>query len=112
MKNICTILLPALFGPCLSASIGLLVLFVFPSSLASVAYFWPGTHIAPVLGKTTPTAVMYWLVPEGGAPSYLLLVATGALFSWAVLFTAAAFVIGCRVQLNHSFKPKLLRGSA
>ncbi|MQP76363.1 hypothetical protein CQ393_10735 [Stenotrophomonas sp. MYb238] len=112
MKNIRTILLLAFLGIFLSAAIGSLVLFVFPSGLASVAYLWPGAHIAPILSKITPTAVVCWLVPEGGAPAYLLLVVTGALFSWAVLFTAAAFVIGCRVQLNHSFKPKLLRGSA
>jgi hypothetical protein len=111
MKNIHTILPLAFIGLCLSAAIGALVLFALPPGLASTVYLWPGTYIAPVLGKITPTSFLYWLVPDGGAPAYLLLIAIGALFSWAVLCTAVAFVIRRVVRPNNSFKPTPLRGA-
>jgi len=112
MKNIHTILLLALVGLCLSAAIVGLVLFALPSGLASTVYLWPGTYIAPVLGKITPTSFLYWLVLDGGAPAYLLLIAIGAFFSWAALCTGVAFVIRRMLRPNNLFKPNPLRGSA
>jgi hypothetical protein len=112
MKNIRAILLLALTGLCLSAAIGALALFALPPGLASTSYLWPGTYIAPVLGTVTPASALYWLVPGGGAPAYLFLIAIGAFFSWAVICGAVAFVVGRMVRPNNAFKPKPLRGSA
>ena len=111
MKNIHAILLLALVGLCLSAAAGALALFALPPGLASTVYLWPGTYIAPVLGKITPASFLYWLVPDGGACAYLLLIAIGAFFSWAVLCAAVAFVIRRMVRPDNSFRPNPLRGS-
>lgn len=111
MKNFHAILLFALLGLSLSAAIGALTLFVLPPGLASAFYLWPGTCVAPILGKLIPMEVLYWLVPGGGAPAYLLLIAIGAFLSWAVLCSSLAFVAGRMVRPNNSFKAKPLRGS-
>ena len=93
MKGLRTALLLALIGMCFSAAIGAVALAILPPGWAWTAYMWPGIQTAPVLVHITPTAMVYWLVPEGGAPAYLLLVLTGAFLAWSVLFALAAFAI-------------------
>lgn len=82
-----------LVGIGFSAAVGALALAVLSPGWASTTYLWPGIQTAELLVHITPTAVVYWLVPGGGAPAYLLHVLTGAFVSWAVLFALAAFAI-------------------
>ena len=110
MKNIRVVWILALLGIGLSAVVGLLVLRTLPQSSASAVYLWPGSYAAPILGKITPTAAVYWLVPEGGAPAYFLLVLVGAFVSWAALFALLALAVRhAWMRPNNSFKPNPLR---
>ena len=113
MKNLRMVLWLALLGIGVSAATGLLILRTLPQSWAAAVYLWPGNLAAPILGKIIPTAAVYWLVPEGGAPAYLLLILVGAFASWAALFTLVALAVHRTwLRPNNSFKPKPLRGSA
>jgi hypothetical protein len=112
MKSIRAVLLLVVFGFCLSATLGALSLHLLPPGVASATYLWPGTYVAPMLGKIIPTSAVYWLVPEGGAPAYLLLIGVGAFVSWAVLLGLVAFVVGRWVRPNNSFKPTSLCDAA
>ena len=77
----------------------------FPRTWVVDLYLWPGAKLAPLLSEVVPSTVMYWLVPEGGAPAYLLLVLVASFFSWAALLALLSSIArGRRVWPNYSLK--------
>jgi hypothetical protein len=104
MKNFRTALWLSLLGSGISSAIGLLVLGAFPQSWAATTYLWPGPNVAPLLSKIIPTAVVYRLVPDGGAPAFLMLILVGAFVSWTVLFVFITLVARRAWRPNSSFK--------
>ena len=73
----------------LSAALGLLVFILAPNTWAVSVYLWPGTYVAALLTRIIPNNLIYWLVPEGGPPAFLLLVLLGSFVSWAALLGLA-----------------------
>ena len=58
---------------------------------AVLAYVAPAGMLVPVIGPLIPSKVVYWLVPDGGAPAGALLVGVCALFFWTIVFGVAHF---------------------
>lgn len=55
-------------------------------------YLWPAGILAPVIGPILlSTKLMYWLVPDGGAPAGVFLIVISAPLFWAILFGVAHF---------------------
>ena len=54
-------------------------------------YILPVWIVGPLVGPLIPTRIVYWLVPEGGAPAGLLFIMFCALLFWAVLFGGIHF---------------------
>ena len=90
-------------GICASSALGLLAFTVFPHSLATTFYLWPGFQAAPILATIIPTTVVYWLVPDGGGLAFVLLTFISAFTFWAMLF-AAALLASRAWWPNKSFK--------
>ena len=77
-----------------SAGVGLasaVILGVFAFVVGSktnvvTAYLLPGQVIAGVLSPVVPSALVYWLDPQGGPPAFLLQALAWSVLSWSVLF--------------------------
>jgi hypothetical protein len=55
-------------------------------------YLWPAGILAPVIGPLLlSTKLVYWLVPDGGAPAGVFLIVLSSLLFWAILFGVAYF---------------------
>lgn len=56
-----------------------------------------GVYIAParltifVVEPLIPSRLMYWLIPDGGAPAGLFLILVSAILFWGILFGAIYF---------------------
>lgn len=56
-------------------------------------YLRPAGILAPVTGPLLlSTKLVYWLVPDGGAPAGVFLIVLCSLLFWAILFGVAYFV--------------------
>jgi hypothetical protein len=72
-------------GALLAFVIGLLV-FVFGAQTDAVtAYLQPGIVLGGLVSHLIPTAVVYWVVPEGGPSAFLLIALACAFFFWSTL---------------------------
>lgn len=69
-----------------SLAFGASAFMLAPKSWIVSVYLWPGTIVGSALAKVVPSAWMYGIVPEGGAPAFLLLVLIGSFLSWGLLF--------------------------
>jgi hypothetical protein len=58
---------------------------------AVMVYVAPAGMLVPVIGPLIPSKLLYWLVPDGGAPAGALLVGGCALFFWTIVFGLAHF---------------------
>jgi hypothetical protein len=54
-------------------------------------YLAPAGKVIVVVGPIIPDSVVYWLIPNGGAPAGVLLVVISAMFFWTVLFGGVHF---------------------
>jgi hypothetical protein len=72
----------------LSVAFGAAAFMLAPKTWVVSVYLWPGTYVGAALARLVPLSLMYCVVPEGGAPAFLLLVLIGAFVSWAILFAA------------------------
>jgi hypothetical protein len=55
-------------------------------------YIMPANLFLPVLVRFIPSKLLYWLVPDGGAPAGVLLILVSATLFWAVIFGVTYFV--------------------
>ena len=58
---------------------------------AVMVYVAPAGMLVPVIGPLIPSKVLYWLVPDGGAPAGVLLIGVCALIFWTLAFGVAHF---------------------
>lgn len=54
-------------------------------------YLMPAGLVVPLVGPLIPSRVVYWVIPDGGAPAGLLLILSSALLFWTVMFGAVHF---------------------
>jgi hypothetical protein len=72
-------------------------------------YITPATLLEPVIEPLIPSAVVYWLVPDGGAPAALLLILVCTLLFWTTVFGVAHFAwasLRCRRATQKTTGPK------
>lgn len=55
------------------------------------AYLAPSALLVPIFVPLIPSSVVYWLMPEGGAPAGVLLIVVSTLFFWSALFGIASY---------------------
>lgn len=72
----------------LSVAFGAAAFTLAPNTWVVSVYLWPGTYVGAALARLVSSSLMYFVVPEGGAPAFLLLVLIGAFVSWTILFAA------------------------
>jgi hypothetical protein len=71
---------------------GVAVFLPFPRSAAVTAVLSPGVPVAGFIGRFIPSSLLYAVVPEGGAPAFLLLVAIFAFCFWTAVASVVYFV--------------------
>ena len=59
--------------------------FVWPGSWISDVFLWPGFLLLPLIGPTLPDRLVYFLVPDGGGPAAVMVVAAGSLLTWGAV---------------------------
>ena len=71
---------------------------------AVLAYVAPAGMLVPVIGPLIPSKVVYWLVPDGGAPAGALLVGVCALFFLDYCVWSGTFCLGLAQTRGDRFK--------
>jgi hypothetical protein len=61
----------------------------------------PSRLVSPVIEPLVPDSVIYWLVPNGGAPAGVLLIMFGAFLFWSAAFGAVHFA-WMQLRVNQS----------
>jgi hypothetical protein len=54
-------------------------------------YLTPAKLVVPVMGPVIPSTLMYWLIPDGGAPAGIFLILVSAVGFWSIFFGAIYF---------------------
>jgi hypothetical protein len=54
-------------------------------------YVAPAGFFLPVMQRVISSKLVYWLVPDGGAPAGLLLILVIAIMFWSIVFGATYF---------------------
>jgi hypothetical protein len=76
----------------LLAFLVVILAYVSGSDNAITAYLQPGIVLAGFLSPLVPSAVVYWVEPEGGPYAFLLITLVCAFFFWTALLGAVHFV--------------------
>jgi hypothetical protein len=72
-------------GALLALIIGMLVFGFGAQTVAVTAYLQPGIVLGGLVSPLVPTAVVYWVAPEGGPYAFLLIALACAFFFWSTL---------------------------
>jgi hypothetical protein len=56
--------------------------FLFPRSVVTRVFIWPGTILLSIVGGAIPDSVLYAVVPEGGPLAAVLVITVGAISFW------------------------------
>jgi hypothetical protein len=54
-------------------------------------YLTPARLFLPAMVRFIPSKLVYWLVPDGGAPAGVLLILVSAALFWAIIFGVTYF---------------------
>jgi hypothetical protein len=79
-------------GTIVSALFAISAFFVFPRTVVTTAFLFPGALLAGAFGGHLPNGVIYALSSEGGAPAFLILALIGSLLSWIFIFSVVFLV--------------------
>jgi hypothetical protein len=74
-----------------SVASGALAFVAAPLFDAVGMYITPAKLFLPVMVRFIPSKLVYWLVPDGGAPAGVLLILVSAALFWAIIFGVTYF---------------------
>jgi len=75
-----------LFGIVLSLILFAIAYILLPQTWVTQAYLFPGLILGSPFGLLISTKIIYWLVPEGGGPAFILVSLIAAVLFWLLLF--------------------------
>ena len=78
-------------GTLLAFLIGVLVFVFGGQTVAVTAYLQPGVVLGGLISPLVPTAVVYWVEPEGGPNAFLLIALASAFFFWSTLLAGVHY---------------------
>jgi hypothetical protein len=97
-----------ILGVVAAALFAIIAFFVFPRTVVTTVFLWPGTVLASAFGGYLPDRIIYSLASEGGAPAFLALTLIGSILSW-VCALSAVFVVWRKLtssdRPNQSLQP-------
>ncbi len=75
-----------LFGIVIALLLFVVAYILLPQTWITQAYLSPGLILGTIFLPVIPTKLVYWLVPEGGGPAFVLIGFVGAVLFWFLLF--------------------------
>jgi hypothetical protein len=85
------VLISAVVGIFAAIALGGLAFAAEPHFDAVGVYFSPARLTIFVVEPLIPSRLMYWLLPDGGAPAGLFLILVSAILFWSIFFGAIYF---------------------
>jgi len=94
----------AIVGSGLAIATALVAFGLSPFFDAIGLYMAPAALLIPLIGPLIPDRLLYWVVPDGGAPAGVLLITFSTIFFWTLIF-------GVLYLAWHSRKPRRPMGT-
>jgi hypothetical protein len=98
------VLRSACFGIVAAIALGAVAFAVAPLFDGVAVYSAPARLVVPIIGPAIPSRLIYWLIPDGGAPAGILLILISAVLFWSTLFGATYFAFARSKSRLHAMR--------
>jgi hypothetical protein len=106
------VLRSACFGIVAAIALGAVAFAAAPLFDGVAVFSAPARLVVPIIGPVIPSRLIYWLIPEGGAPAGILLILIAAVLFWSTLFGATYFAFAISKRRRAVSKAKSRVGQA